>query len=111
MLAKRRDLQKHLPGRFRSSFNSHVADGIELHGTSITLIDNTVKNNSGGSVVWTESSIIANWDLHRQHSNGHSGIEIAHSSSTFPANEMGDVESAIDRQRRSGASWSDTSNT
>ncbi len=97
-----------------ASFNGHVADGIELHGTNITLIDNTVKNNSGGGISMdgVQHIYIANWDPHTgSFGNGHSGIEIAHSSSTFRQTKWVTVESAISTGNAQWGIWSDTSNT
>lgn len=97
-----------------ASFNGHVADGIELHGTDITLIDNTVKNNSGGGISMdgVQHIYIANWDQQTgSFGNGHSGIEIGHSSSTFRPTKWVTVESAISTGNAQWGIWSDTSNT
>ncbi len=97
-----------------ASFNGHVADGIELHGTYITLLDNTVKNNSGGGISMdgVEHVYIANWDPRTgSFGNGHSGIEIAHSSATFRTTKFITIESAISTGNAQRGVWSDTSNT
>ena len=97
-----------------ASSNGHVADGIELHGTDIQLIDNTVKYNSGGGISMdgVQHVYIANWDPYTgSFGNGHSGIEIGHSSSTFRPTKWISVESAISTGNAQWGIWSDTSNT
>lgn len=97
-----------------ASRNGHVADGIELHGTSIAVINNTVKNNSGGGISMdgVQHVFIANWDQATGSiKNGHSGIEIGHSSSTFRPTEWVIVDSAIATGNAQWGIWSDTSTT
>jgi Right handed beta helix region len=97
-----------------ASSNGHVADGIELHGTDIQLIDNTVKYNSGDGINMdgVQHVYIANWDPKTgSFENGGSGIAIAHSSYTFRLTKWITVESAISTGNAQWGIWSDTSNT
>jgi hypothetical protein len=69
-----------------TSPNGRTADGIELHGTNMAIINNTVKDNSGGGINMdgVQHVFIANWNpATGNYGNAQSGIEIAHSSSTF----------------------------
>jgi hypothetical protein len=94
--------------------NGTVADGIELHGTYISLIDNTVKNNSGDGINMdgVQHILVTNSDPKTgSFGNGRSGIAIAHSSSTFRATEWISVDSAIATGNTEYGIWSDTSNT
>jgi len=94
--------------------NGTTADGIELHGTYIDVIDNTVKNNSGGGIEMdgVQHILIKNSDPKTGNfGNGLSGIEIAHSSSTFRPTEWITVDSAISTGNGQYGIWSDTSNT
>jgi len=91
-----------------------VADGIELHGTYISLIDNTVKNNSGDGINMdgVQHILVTNSDLKTgSFGNGRSGIAIAHSSSTFRTTKWITVDSAISTGNAQYGIWSDTSNT
>jgi hypothetical protein len=91
-----------------------VADGIELHGTYISLIDNTVKNNSGDGINMdgVQHILVTNSDPKTgSFGNGRSGIAIAHSSSTFRTTEWISVDSAISTGNGQYGIWSDTSNT
>ena len=66
-----------------ASPNGTTADGIELHGTYISLIDNIVKNNSGDGISMdgVQHILISNSDPRTgSFGNGLSGIEIAHSA-------------------------------
>jgi hypothetical protein len=97
-----------------ASPNGTTADGIELHGTYISVIDNTVKNNSGGGISMdgVQHVLILNSEPRTgSFGNGHSGIEIAHSSSTFRTTEWITVISAIAAENAQYGVWSDTSNT
>lgn len=97
-----------------ASPNGHVADGIELHGTNISMIDNVVKDNSGGGINMdgVQNIYIANVDpTTGNFGNGHSGIEIGHSSSTFRTTEGITIVSAIATGNDQYGVWSDTSNT
>jgi hypothetical protein len=97
-----------------ASPNGTTADGIELHGTYISVIDNTVKNNSGGGINMdgVQHVLISNSDAKTgSFGNGHSGIEIAHSSSTLRRTEGITVDSAITTGNAQYGIWSDTSNT
>ncbi len=94
--------------------NGHVASGIELHGTDIQIIDNTVKYNSGGGIGMdgVQHVYIANWDPNTgSFGNGGSGIEIGHSSATVRATKWITIESAISTGNAQWGIWSDTSNT
>jgi len=96
------------------SSNGHVASGIELHGTDIQLIDNTVKYNSGDGIGMdgVQHVYIANWDLHTgSFGNAGSGIAFGHSSDTFRQTKWITIESAISTGNGHWAIWSDTSNT
>jgi hypothetical protein len=71
--------------------NGTTADGIELHGTYISVIDNTVKNNSGGGINMdgVQHILISNSDPRTgSFGNGRSGIEIAHSELHVQENRM-----------------------
>src|ERR1035438_7675955 len=60
-----------------ASPNGTTADGIELHGTYISVIDNTVKNNSGGGITMdgAQHVLVSNSDPRTgSFLNGHSGI-------------------------------------
>jgi hypothetical protein len=97
-----------------ASPNGTSADGIELHGTYISVIDNTVKNNSGGGIFMdgVQHILISNSNpTTGNFGNGQSGIEIAHSSSTFRTTEWITVDSAITTGNAQYGIWSDTSNT
>jgi hypothetical protein len=97
-----------------ASPNGTTADGIELHGTYISVIDNTVKNNSGGGIFMdgVQHIRISNSDpTTGNFGNGQSGIEIAHSSSTLRPTEWITVDSAIATGNAQYGIWSDTSNT
>lgn len=94
--------------------NGTTVDGIELHGTYISLIDNTVNNNSGGGINMdgVQHILIKNSDPKTgSFGNALSGIEIAHSSSTFRTTEWITVDSAISTGNAEYGIWSDTSNT
>jgi hypothetical protein len=94
--------------------NGTTADGIELHGTYISVIDNTVKNNSGGGIFMdgVQHILISNSDpTTGNFGNGQSGIEIAHSSSTFRTTEWITLDSAISTRNAEYGIWSDTSDT
>ena len=94
--------------------NGTTADGIELHGTYIAVIDNTVKNNSGGGINMdgVQHILISNSDPRTgSFGNGLSGIEIAHSSSTFRKTEWITIDSAITTGNAEYGIWSDTSGT
>jgi hypothetical protein len=96
------------------SSNGHVASGIELHGTDIQIIDNTVKYNSGDGIGMdgVQHVYIANWDPHTgSFENAGSGISIGHSSSTVRQTKWITLESAISTGNGHWAIWSDTSNT
>jgi hypothetical protein len=91
-----------------------LADGIELHGTYIDVIDNTVKNNSGGGIEMdgVQHVLIENSDSRTgSFGNGLSGIEIAHSSPTFRPTEWITIDSAITSGNGQYGIWSDTSET
>jgi len=84
-----------------------------LHGTYISVIDKAVRNNSGSGIemdgvqhIWIKNSYPTG-----NFGNGHSGIEIAHSSSTFRTTEWITVDSAISTGNAQWGIWSDTSNT
>jgi hypothetical protein len=97
-----------------ASPNGTTADGIELHGTYISVIDNTVRNNSGGGITMdgAQHILVSNSDPRTgSFRNGHSGIEIAHSSSAFRTTEWITVDSAISTGNAEYGIWSDTSNT
>jgi hypothetical protein len=97
-----------------ASPNGTTADGIELHGTYIAVIDNTVKNNSGGGINMdgVQHILISNSDPRTgSFGNGLSGIEIAHSSSTFRKTEWITIDSAITTGNAEYGIWSDTSGT
>ena len=97
-----------------ASPNGTTADGIELHGTYISVIDNTVKNNSGGGITMdgAQHVLVSNSDPRTgSFLNGHSGIEIAHSSPAFRTTEWITVDSAIATGNAQYGIWSDTSNT
>jgi hypothetical protein len=94
--------------------NGTVADGIELHGTYISLIDNTVKNNSGDGINMdgVQHILISNSDPRTgSFGNGRSGIAIAHSDPTFRITEWISIDSAIATGNMEYGIWSDTSNT
>lgn len=93
--------------------NGTTADGIELHGTYISLIDNTIRNNSGGGINMdgVQHIRIKNSFPTGDFGDGNSGIEIAHSSSTFRTTEWITVDSAISTGNAQWGIWSDTSNT
>ncbi len=94
--------------------NGTVADGIELHGTNISLIDNTVRNNSGDGINMdgVQHILISNLDSRTgSFGNGRSGIAIAHSDPTFRITEWISVDSAIATGNMEYGIWSDTSNT
>jgi len=96
------------------SSNGHVASGIELHGTDIQIIDNTVKYNSGDGIGMdgVQHVYIANWDQNTgSFGNGGSGISIGHSSYSFRPTKWIAVESAISTGNANWGIWSDTSNT
>jgi hypothetical protein len=96
------------------SSNGTVADGIELHGTHISLVDNIVKNNSGDGITMDGVQYISiqNSDpTTGTFGNGGSGIAIAHSSSTFRTTEWISVDYAITTGNAEYGIWSDTSNT
>jgi hypothetical protein len=97
-----------------ASPNGHVADGVELHGTNIALINNTVKNNTGGGINMdgVQNIFIANWNPDTGNfANAHSGIEIAHSSATFRPTEWITIDDAYSTGNEQWGIWSDTSNT
>jgi hypothetical protein len=97
-----------------ASPNGTVADGIELHGTNISLIDNTVKNNSGDGINMdgVQHILISNSDSRTGSTgNGRSGIAIAHSDPTFRITEWINIDSAIATGNAEYGIWSDTSNT
>jgi hypothetical protein len=94
--------------------NGTTVDGIELHGTYISVIDNIVKNNSGGGINMdgVQHILVTNSDPKTgSFGNGYSGIEIGHSSSTFRTTEWITVDSAITTRNGQYGIWSDTSNT
>jgi hypothetical protein len=94
--------------------NGTVADGIELHGTYISLIDNTVKENSGDGINMdgVQHLLISNADRSTgSFGNGRSGIAIAHSDPTFRITEWINIDSAIATGNTEYGIWSDTSNT
>jgi hypothetical protein len=94
--------------------NGTVADGIELHGTYISLLDNTVKNNSGDGITMdgVQHISIKNSDpTTGSFGNGRSGIAIAHSDPTFRTTEWISIDSAIATENAEYGIWSDTSNT
>jgi hypothetical protein len=94
--------------------NGNVADGIELHGTHISLVDNTVKNNSGDGINMdgVQHILISNSDRSTgSFENGRSGIAIAHSDPTFRITEWISIESAITTGNIQYGIWSDTSLT
>jgi Right handed beta helix region len=94
--------------------NGTVADGIELHGTDISLIDNTVRNNSGDGINMDGAQHISikNSDpTTGSFGNGRSGIAIAHSDPTFRLTEWISIDSAIATGNVEYGIWSDTSNT
>jgi hypothetical protein len=95
-----------------ASPNGHVADGIELHGTNISLIDNTVKNNSGDGINMdgVQHIYIANVDPKTGNfGNARSGIAIEHSSSTFRLTEWITIDDADAAGNGEYGIWSDTS--
>lgn len=97
-----------------ASPNGHVADGIELHGTNISLIDNAVKNNSGDGITMdgVQHIYIANVDpTTGNFGNARSGIAIAHSSSTFRLTEWITIDNADAAENDTYGIWSDTSNS
>jgi hypothetical protein len=97
-----------------ASPNGHVADGIELHGTNIAMINNVIKNNSGDGINMdgVQNIFIANWDASTgSFGNSRAGIAIAHSSSTFRLTEHIIIESANSTGNDSWGIWSDTSET
>jgi hypothetical protein len=97
-----------------ASPNGTVADGIELHGTYITLIDNTVKNNSGDGINMDGVQHISIENLDRttgSFGNGRTGIAIAHSDPTFRITKWISIDSAIATGNAEYGIWSDTSNT
>jgi hypothetical protein len=97
-----------------ASPNGTTVDGIELHGTYISVIDNTVKNNSGGGINMdgVQHILILNSDpTTGSFGNANSGIEIAHSNSTFRPTEWITVVSASATGNAQYGIWSDTSNT
>jgi Right handed beta helix region len=97
-----------------ASPNGTVADGVELHGTYISLIDNTVKNNSGDGINMdgVQHISIKNSDpTTGSFGNGRSGIAIAHSDPTFRITEWISIDSAIATGNVEYGIWSDTSNT
>jgi len=63
--------------------NGHVVQGIELHGTNLTVVNNAVKNNSGDGISLGGASnvFIANWDQSTATVNNAGGISIAQSAS------------------------------
>jgi hypothetical protein len=97
-----------------ASSNGTTADGIELHGTYISVIDNTVKNNSGGGINMdgVQHILISNSDPSTgSFGNGRSGIAIAHSDPTFRITEWISIDSASATGNVEYGIWSDTSNT
>jgi Right handed beta helix region len=97
-----------------ASPNGTVADGIELHGTYISLIDNTVKNNSGDGINMdgVQHISIKNPDpTTGSFGNGRSGIAIAHSDPAFRITDWISIDSAIATGNVEYGIWSDTSNT
>jgi hypothetical protein len=97
-----------------ASPNGTVADGIELHGTYISLIDNTVRNNSGDGINMdgVQHISIENSDpTTGSFGNGRTGIAIAHSDPTFRITEWISIDSAIATGNVEYGIWSDTSNT
>lgn len=97
-----------------ASPNGHVADGIELHGTNISLIDNTVKNNSGDgiSIDGAQHIYIANVDPSTGNfGNARSGIAIAHSSPTYRLTNWITIDNADAAGNDQYGIWSDTSST
>lgn len=94
--------------------NGNVADGIELHGTYISLIDNTMKNNSGDGISMDGVQHILVKNSHPTAGsigNGRSGIAIAHSDPTFRTTEGIIIDSATATENTEYGIWSDTSNT
>jgi len=97
-----------------ASPNGKVVDGLELHGTNMTIVDNTVKGNSGGGIEMdgAQHIYIANIDPKTgSFSNHNSGIKIAHSSPTFRQTAWITIESAIASNNEQWAVWSDSSGT
>ena len=97
-----------------ASPNGRVADGIELHGTNISLIDNTVKNNSGDgiNIDGAQHIYIANVDpATGNFGNARSGIAIAHSSPTVRLTEWITIDDANAAGNDQYGIWSDTSST
>jgi Right handed beta helix region len=94
--------------------NGTTVDGIELHGTYISVIDNIVKNNSGGGINMdgVQHILVTNSDPKTgSFGNGYSGIEIGHSSYTFRTTEWITIDSAISAGNGQYGIWSDTSDT
>jgi hypothetical protein len=94
--------------------NGTVADGIELHGTYISLLDNTVQNNSGDGINMdgAQHIVISNSNPSTgSFGNGRSGIAIAHSDPSFRITEWISIDSAIASGNIEYGIWSDTSNT
>ncbi|MGA8439825.1 MAG: right-handed parallel beta-helix repeat-containing protein, partial [Candidatus Sulfotelmatobacter sp.] len=86
----------------------------EIRSPDISVIDNIVKNNSGGGINMdgVQHILVRNSDPNTgSFGNGYSGIEIGHSSSTFRTTEWITVDSAITTGNGQYGIWSDTSNT
>jgi hypothetical protein len=97
-----------------ASSNGQTADGIELHGTNTSVIDNIVSNNSGGGISMdgVQDVFIADSNSAQgSFSNSHSGIEIAHSDPSFRTTEWVIIDSANTVGNQEWGIWSDTSNT
>jgi hypothetical protein len=94
--------------------NGHTAGGIELHGTHVSIIDNTVTNNSGDGIGMdgAQDVYIANWNPKTgSFGNAGSGISVGHSSSVVRQAEWITIDSAISTGNGHWGIWSDTSNT
>jgi hypothetical protein len=60
--------------------NGLYADGIELHGSNLTIVDNAIKNNTGSGIILGSARdvFIANWNQQTAISgNSGSGITVA----------------------------------
>lgn len=92
--------------------NGHIADGVELHGTNISLIDNIMKNNSGDGINMdgVQHIYISNADpTTGSYGNARSGIAIAHSSPSFRLTEWITIAFGDAAGNDSYGVWSDTS--
>jgi hypothetical protein len=97
-----------------ASSNGQTADGIELHGTNTSVIDNIVNNNSGGGITMDGVQDIFVADSNSSQgsfANSHSGIEIGHSSPSFRRTDWIVIDSANSVGNQEWGIWSDTSNT